>query len=325
MLNDPLVLNDWHVVARASSIGTGEVKAARLLGIDLVLWHDGREIHAWLDRCAHRGAKLSLGKVRDNCLVCAYHGWSYDVSGICTLVPAHPDLTASLRARAQVFPVQVRCDLLWVCLGEPQGPVPVFPAGDDPSFHQILAGPYRFRAYATRVLENFLDVGHYPFLHARFMDPTTRFEMTDYEVESSADAPPMTKQIATRRIWREGAAGTGEVEVMYSYRVLRPLTACYTKAYAGERFSMMDTVTPVDEGESLLWSVMAINYSTGSSDEALLEYQDTLTAQDVRMVESQRPQLLPLDLPQEVHAPSDRLAVSYRQWLRKLGLKYGTL
>ena len=70
---------------------------------------------------------------------------------------------------------------------------------------------------------------------------------------------------------------------------------------------------------------MALNYSTGNSDEALLNYQDRVTAQDVPIVESQRPQLLPLDLKQEIHAPSDRLAVAYRQWLKKLGLQYGTV
>jgi phenylpropionate dioxygenase-like ring-hydroxylating dioxygenase large terminal subunit len=324
MLNDPLLLNDWHAVARASAIGSGEVKAARLLGVELVLWHDGQRIHAWLDQYRHRGAKLSLGKVRDECLVCPYHGWSYDSSGICTLIPAHLTQTSSFAAKAQVYPVQVRYDLVWVCLGAPQRPVPAFPEGDNPCFRQVLAGPYRFRAYATRVLENFLDVGHYPFVHASFMDPATRFEMADYQV-TLTDTVPVAKDIGVRRIWRAGPNGTGEVGVMYSYRVLRPLTAHYTKAYAGERFSMMDTVTPVDEGESLVWSVMALNYSTGDSDEALLDYQDRATGQDVAIVESQRPQLLPLNLEQEIHVPSDRLAVAYRQWLKKLGLKYGTL
>jgi vanillate O-demethylase monooxygenase subunit len=70
---------------------------------------------------------------------------------------------------------------------------------------------------------------------------------------------------------------------------------------------------------------MALNYSTGNSDQALLDYQDTVTAQDVPIVESQRPQLLSLHLDQEIHVPSDRLAVAYRQWLKKLGLKFGTV
>ena len=246
-------------------IHAGDVKPARLLGADLVLWHDGREIHAWLDQCAHRGTKLSLGKVRDQQLVCAYHGWCYDDSGMCTLVPAHPDETKSFGAKARVYRAQVKYGLVWVCLGMPAQPVPSFPEGDDPSFRQVLAGPYRFNAYATRVLENFLDAGHYPFLHSSQMAAGTRYEMEKYDVQSTSDGPA-AKDILTHRIWREGPNGTGEVDVTYSFHVLRPLTAHYTKAYKNERFAMMDTVTPVDEAESLVWSIMALNYSTGNSD-----------------------------------------------------------
>jgi phenylpropionate dioxygenase-like ring-hydroxylating dioxygenase large terminal subunit len=323
MLDDPLLLNDWHVVGRASEINAGEVKSARLLGVDLVLWRNGQGIHAWRDLCRHRGAKLSIGTVRDELLVCAYHGWCYDGSGACTLVPAHPAMTAALGARAHVFQARVRYDLVWVCLGTPSADVPEFPEWADAAYHKVAAGPYRFRAYATRVLEDFLDAGHYPFVHAGQMAGSRNFEMQGYEVRST-ESGLVSDEINVRRIWRDGPGGTGEVGVSYSYRVLRPLTAQYTKSYGAERFSMLDTVTPVDEAESLVWSVMAYNYPAGKSDQALVDYQDTLAREDMRTVESQRPQLLPLDMGQEIPVPSDRLSVAYRQWLKKLGLKFGT-
>jgi phenylpropionate dioxygenase-like ring-hydroxylating dioxygenase large terminal subunit len=323
MLNDPVLLDDWHVVGRDSEIGAGEVKAARLLGVDLVLWRNAAGIHAWLDLCRHRGARLSLGTVREDALVCAYHGWCYDGTGACTLVPAHPKQASSIGAKATVFHARVRYGLVWVCLGEPARDVAAFPEWDDPAFRKVHAGPYRFRAYATRVLEDFLDAGHYPFVHAGQMGGSTNFEMRGYEVRD-AGFGLVSEDISVRRIWREGPEGTGEVGVAYSYRVERPLTAKYTKSHGSERFSMLDTVTPVDEGESLVWSVMAFNYPPGKSDEALVEYQDTLAAEDRRMVESQRPQLLPLDMGQEIPVPSDSLSVAYRKWLKRLGLKFGT-
>jgi phenylpropionate dioxygenase-like ring-hydroxylating dioxygenase large terminal subunit len=323
MLNDPLLLNDWHVVGRASEIRAGDVKAARLLGVDLVLWRNGHGIQAWHDVCRHRGAKLSLGKVRDERLVCAYHGWCYDGSGACTLIPAHPTQAAALGAKARVFQVRVRYDLVWVCLGIPAGEVPTFPEWDDAAFNKVSAGPYRFKACATRVLEDFLDAGHYPFVHASQMGGSKNFEMQEYNVTSS-DSGLVSDEIHVRRIWRDDPGGTGEVGVSYSYRVLRPLTAQYTKRYGGERFCMLDTVTPVDEVESLVWSVMAFNYPTGKSEKDIVDYQDTLAREDMLVVESQRPQLLPLDMGQEIAVPSDRLAVAYRQWLKKLGMKFGT-
>jgi phenylpropionate dioxygenase-like ring-hydroxylating dioxygenase large terminal subunit len=208
MLNDPVLLNDWHVVGRAGEFRAGEVKAARLLGVDLVLWHDGNAIHAWLDQCRHRGAKLSLGQVRDGWLVCSYHGWCYDGSGACALVPAHPDLTAALGAKAQVFEARVRYGLVWVCLGAAAADVPAFPEWDDATFHKVQAGPYRFRAYATRVLEDFLDAGHYPFVHASQMGGSRNFAMPGYEVTSS-ESGLVSQEIHVRRIWRDGPGKIG--------------------------------------------------------------------------------------------------------------------
>ncbi|HYX49579.1 MAG TPA: hypothetical protein VE843_07540, partial [Ktedonobacteraceae bacterium] len=49
-----------------------------------------------------------------------------------------------------------------------------------------------------------------------------------------------------------------------------------------------------------------------------------ITLQDVPIVESQRPELLPLDLQAELHLRSDRTAIAYRKWLKELGLTFGT-
>ena len=83
-------------------------------------------------------------------------------------------------------------------------------------------------------------------------------------------------------------------------------------------------MTPVDERESLAWLIMALNYASQTSDEQLRSFQDVVSRQDIPIVESQRPELLPLDLQAELHLRSDRTAVAYRQWLAKIGLKYGT-
>jgi len=65
MLNDPVLLNDWHVVAYAPDLKEGKPVAARLLEEDLLLWRAGDKIHAWRDLCLHRGTRLSLGKVEN--------------------------------------------------------------------------------------------------------------------------------------------------------------------------------------------------------------------------------------------------------------------
>src|SRR5437588_3853665 len=65
MLNDPVLVNDWHVVAYAPDLVEGKPMAVRLLDEDLVLWRVGAQIHVWRDLCLHRGTRLSLGKVEN--------------------------------------------------------------------------------------------------------------------------------------------------------------------------------------------------------------------------------------------------------------------
>jgi len=67
-----------------------------------------------------------------------------------------------------------------------------------------------------------------------------------------------------------------------------------------------------------------MNYGHDIPEEQLLAYQNHITAQDKPIVESQRPELLPLDLQAELHLRSDKTAIAYRRWLRELGMSYGT-
>jgi phenylpropionate dioxygenase-like ring-hydroxylating dioxygenase large terminal subunit len=56
----------------------------------------------------------------------------------------------------------------------------------------------------------------------------------------------------------------------------------------------------------------------------MIAFQDTVAAQDVPIVESQRPEKLPLDLQAELHLRSDKTSIAYRKWLNELGLTFGT-
>ena len=60
------------------------------------------------------------------------------------------------------------------------------------------------------------------------------------------------------------------------------------------------------------------------TDEQVRQFQDVIIKQDIPIVESQRPELLPLDLQAELHLRSDRTAIAYRRWLRELGVTIGT-
>ncbi|MDG6938675.1 MAG: hypothetical protein JRN42_09110 [Nitrososphaerota archaeon] len=89
-------------------------------------------------------------------------------------------------------------------------------------------------------------------------------------------------------------------------------------------FSIFATVCPIDEFESRAWFWIAMDYGHDIPEGDVVARQDEITSQDIPVVESQRPERLPLDLQAELHLKSDRIAVAYRKWLGQLGLSFGT-
>lgn len=321
MIEDAVLVNDWHPVARSSDVPEASIRPARLLGEDLVVWRIRGEAVAWQDLCIHRGTKLSLGKLDGDLLECAYHGWTYDASGECVKMPAHPEQKPPPKARVRSFRCAEKYGLIWVSLGDPGRGVPLFEEWEDRTFRKVPCGPYRYHASGPRAVENFLDVAHLPFVHEGILGERAHAEIGDYEVQSSADG------IVARnvRIWQPDPDGTGVgKDVTYTYKVPRPFTMYLSKDTKEGRFSIFAAVCPTGEFESVAWFWIAMNYGHDIPEQEIVARQDEITAQDIPVVESQRPERLPLDLQAELHLRSDRIALAYRRWLGELGLSFGT-
>ncbi len=336
-LGDPQLVVEWFAVAWSREIAPGRLLPRRVLATDLVLWRSSEGLHCWRDLCIHRGARLSLGTVRPgdpaaasaarshDCIICPYHAWEYAPGGECVHIPAHPDLKPPAKARVETFAVRERYGVVWVCFGEPSSALPEFPLAEDPAFRTVLAGPYTFRALGPRIIENLLDVAHLGFVHAGLLGDPARGEVEDYRVAAGGDGPnrrgPEAKEI---RIWQPDPDGTGTAALVnYHYWVHGPLTAGFVKTDGARRFGILAQVAPVDEQTCETRLIMSLNYGREVSDEELVRFQDSVTEQDRVVVESQRPELLPLDLQTELHLRSDRMAIAYRKWLRAIGFTYG--
>lgn len=317
---DPVVRGAWHPVAVAS-----EVRAplgVSVLGEDVVLWRGAEGMHAWQDLCVHRGVKLSLGSVVDGCrLRCPYHGWTYDESGRCVHLPAHPSMKPPGRARTKALACREAAGLAWVSLAEsPEAPPPL-PEAADPAFRAIPCGPYSAPAGAPRLIENFLDVAHLPIVHEGFLGVPSQAEIAPYEV-GWVDGRPVARDIRVFQPNPEGFARAGEVS--YEYGVLAPFAVYLRKRTSGGCFTLLFAVAPVSATESRGFFTVLMDYGDPAGDAEIVAFQEKIFAQDLPIVGSQRPELLPLDLAEELHLPSDRLAIAYRQYLRRLGLSFGT-
>ena len=318
---DPKLAGEWFAVAWSREVLPGQLLARRLMGCDIVLWRSTQGIHCWRDLCIHRGAHLSLGKVCGDRLVCPYHAWEYSSTGQCVHIPSHPDQPPPVKARAQTYHARERYGIVWACLGDPLGDPPHFAPGDDPAFRLMLAGPYFFRAQGPRVVENFLDVAHLGFVHAGLLGDPQHGAIEDYQVEMAPHGPG-AREI---RIWQPDPDGTGKgALVTYHYWVDGPLTVGLEKVYGDQRFALLMQVVPLDADTCESRLVIAMDHAHDLPEHHFVGFQDLVSAQDKVVVESQRPELLPLDLQSELHLRSDRMAIAYRKWLREIGLSYGT-
>lgn len=170
--------NVWTPLIPARQIKRKPVRVT-VAGEPVVLFRGaGGALGALIDRCPHRGAALSAGKINDDgCIECPFHGWQFSTGGENRRVPLNPDAKRHLLG-AMALPVRQYGDLVWLHTGVSAAPPdPHVPEGliDDG-----LARIYvlrRWHCHWTRAMENMLDSPHLPFVHRRTIGRAMRQRM----------------------------------------------------------------------------------------------------------------------------------------------------
>lgn len=331
-LHDPVLQNDWHPVAIASTLTNGSMMPSQCLDTQLVIWRElNGTVHAWEDRCPHRGMKLSMGTLQADSISCPYHGWTYGSEGRCKFVPALPELReADLKAQVKTYLARERFGLIWVCLGTPAEDILCFPEFDDAHLRKVWCGPYDVQSSAPRIVENFLDMAHFAYVHEGILGEKSETAIRDYTVESFDDSHYGSGIWAKKcYAWqpRSNSMATSGSHVEYTYRVVRPLTAILTKepqSQEGFREAISLHLQPLTETSTRVWIILALT-NFESSDEELRTFQDTIFLQDKPIVENQHPLRLPLIPGAEMSMAIDRMSLAYRRYLTDKQLRYGVV
>jgi len=165
-----MIRNQWYIVLESNEVGRQPVSVSRL-GEKMVFWRDQvGVVRAAVDRCPHRGVALSAGKIQAEHLQCPFHGFEFDGSGKCVLIPANGRNGAIPNAmRLKSYPTYEAHGLIWLWWGDPAAqelPTPEFFDNLDETFYYGSAHD-PWEAHYSRVIENQLDVVHLPFIHGK--------------------------------------------------------------------------------------------------------------------------------------------------------------
>ncbi|QHW34851.1 aromatic ring-hydroxylating dioxygenase subunit alpha [Paenibacillus rhizovicinus] len=326
-LHDPVLENDWHAVYLTSELKEKPV-AVTLLGERVVLYRNSRGVQALRDLCIHRGAMLSKGWVKDDAIVCPYHGWHYNGEGQCVCIPAQPaGERIPLRAKTAAYACEEKYGFVWICLGEPTGPVPHFEEFANPAFRPLPCGPYKVKAAGTRVIENFTDFAHLMFVHQDLLGHPDYAELPDIQVIKEKNRIYIENIPIFQPVAHSGSDKSEGTTYVYRKEVYRPLSGRLSKTDPGngQTLWILLTVAPVAADECLVFMMVARNYGFDVDDENFIRFQDIVFDQDAQVIESQKPELLPLDLQAELNHRVDVFSVAYRRWLNELGVKVGTI
>ena len=89
------------------------------------------------------------------------------------------------KARIPAFHCQERYGLIWVALDEPRWPLPEVPELENGDWAVLTAGPYRWACDAARQVENFTDLGHFPWVHPGLLGDPDRPVVPRHEVRTA--------------------------------------------------------------------------------------------------------------------------------------------
>jgi len=165
------VENIWYAAAWEWEVADADSKLARTIcEVPLVFYKTERGKYVALDnRCCHRSAPLSLGRIEGECLRCMYHGMLFNAEGKVVQIPGQEHIADTMRVRS--YPLEERGGMLWIWMGDPE-------QADPALIHDFapLSEPDKWRGFDKQsylhydanwllIVDNLSDFSHVAFVH----------------------------------------------------------------------------------------------------------------------------------------------------------------
>lgn len=157
----------WYIAGWSNELGPGKHLARTIADTPVVIYRDENgELAALYDRCPHRFAPLSNGKIVNGVVECGYHGLRFDRTGACVGNPHGP---ISRYLAVDAYAVHERHGFIWLWLGEPSKADPdriadMSAVRQEPA-ESYFSGYLPVRAHHLLLVDNILDLSHADYLH----------------------------------------------------------------------------------------------------------------------------------------------------------------
>ncbi|HEY3845118.1 MAG TPA: aromatic ring-hydroxylating dioxygenase subunit alpha [Acidimicrobiales bacterium] len=323
---DPALRHCWHPVARPAEV-TDQPTRFMLLGEPWVLYRSGGDIVAFADRCPHRRTPLSIGRCKAGVLECAYHGWRFDSSGSCVEIPAlGPGATLPPAARLSRPAGLVEAHgLVFLAPEEPIAPLGSIPEAADPSFAEGILPTFSTRGSAGLLADNFLDVAHFPFVHAGTFGADEAAEVPPYVVARDDWSFTMSYEhsFANRE---DPAVAAGTRPLVQTRRLAYRLSAPFHLSLridfveAGGSNVIGFFIQPETADSCRLFTTLWRDDLAGDAGRMAeaVDFEVAVLREDMRIQESFSELVLPLAPTAEVHTRADRTTLELRRVLSDL-------
>ena len=203
--------NCWYVAALDRELIDGRLLRRKILGDNIVMYRgESGLVVALADRCCHRGAPLSMGRLEGDCLRCMYHGLKFDPTGKCIQIPGQDLLPPRMKVRS--YPILARDQFVWIWMGDPKladpGLIVDFPPLRDPAWKGIPAYLH-YDANYLLIVDNLSDLSHLAFVHTHTLGGSEEYAYVSkplalerlergFRIERwhrDADAPPYHRRV----------------------------------------------------------------------------------------------------------------------------------
>ncbi len=222
-------------------------------------------------------------------------------------------------------PARQQYGLLWTTLGTPSRDIFALPEAAEPDRRSVYCGPVTVRASGLRLIENFLDLAHFPYVHTDILGVEDHPEVAKYDVEHRKDVDELWATKCEFFQPKAAASSDGGQISRYMYRVVSPFNVMLYKTppTAPNRWDVIALfVQPAAPTRSIAHMLMLVLDET-STDAELIAFQQMIFLQDKIVLENQRPLLLPLQPGRESPTRADLSSVLYRRWLKEKRLSFG--